>query len=459
MRLLKKLAAPCIAALLSVILCAFIPEAAHKQAPIIVTAAPVYDALAALHAGERFPQGAQLLLVEHGNAKPLVQGFASTADASVSFDAKHVLFAGKKDSRGPWAIWEMNVADGTTRKVLSATDVDLIRPLYLPERRFIYARHTTHGFQIESAQLDGSNMMQLSFIGGSAIPEDVLADGRVLITSTYPMGVSTADGGAPELYLMYSDGSGVESYRCDHGAARWGGRQLATGDVVFTKGSTLARFTSARAEEVAISAPKGIYDGDIAEIVSGTWLLSARVGNAKNYVLTQWKGGASAAVPVFAKTGADVVEPVVLTPRNRPKQHPSAVHDWKYANLLALNARESRGGDLKQSPAAVRLETQDEGGKPVVMGTAPVEADGSFFVQVPGNKPLRFSLLDRNGTVIRQEKGWFWSRSGEQRICTGCHTGPERASENRVPAVLLHSTTPADLSGPHSSSSPVQGSR
>jgi len=26
----------------------------------------------------------------------------------------------------------------------------------------------------------------------------------------------------------------VESYRCDHGKARWGGKQLANGDVVFT---------------------------------------------------------------------------------------------------------------------------------------------------------------------------------------------------------------------------------
>jgi hypothetical protein len=36
---------------------------------------------------------------------------------------------------------------------------------------------------------------------------------------------------------------------------------------------------------------------------------------------------------------------------------------------------------------------------------------------------------------------------GEQRICVGCHVGPERASENRVPAVLLRTTTPVDLTG------------
>ena len=44
--------------------------------------------------------------------------------------------------------------------------------------------------------------------------------------------------------------SGVQSYRCDHGRARWGGKQLASGDVVFTHGTSLARFTSPLAHEV-----------------------------------------------------------------------------------------------------------------------------------------------------------------------------------------------------------------
>ncbi|MFY9854726.1 MAG: hypothetical protein WAK26_12700, partial [Terracidiphilus sp.] len=86
-------------------------------------------------------------------------------------------------------------------------------------------------------------------------------------------------------------------------------------------------------------------------------------------------------------------------------------------------------------------------GQAVVTGTAPVEADGSFFVKVPADQPIRFALLDEKGTVLRREHGWFWIRQGEQRICVGCHTGPERASENRVPDVLLRTTTPVDLTG------------
>jgi hypothetical protein len=89
----------------------------------------------------------------------------------------------------------------------------------------------------------------------------------------------------------------------------------------------------------------------------------------------------------------------------------------------------------------------DTAGKTVELGKAPVESDGSFFVKTPADRPIRFALLDANGKVLRQEHGWFWARKGEQRICVGCHTGPERAPENRVPAVLLRSTTAADVTG------------
>ena len=83
-------------------------------------------------------------------------------------------------------------------------------------------------------------MLPLTYTRASAFPADVLADGRIFFEAGFPLG----SGSTPELFLVYADGSGVESYRCDHGRARWGGRQLASGDVVFTHGASLARFTS-----------------------------------------------------------------------------------------------------------------------------------------------------------------------------------------------------------------------
>lgn len=442
---------------LIVLLCGFSAQTAGvSPAAILVTAAPAYDPLAALHGAERYPKGAQLLLVREGKPEPLLPHFAASADASVSFDAKTILFSGKKNNSDPWQVWELTLADHSVRQITSGTN-DAIRPLYLPERRMVFARREPHGFQLVAAGLDGKDELPLTYMRASAVPEDVLADGRILFQSAYPLGSGTA----PEQFLVYSDGSGVESYRCDHptapspspaaGPGRWGGRQLASGDVVFTHGTSLARFTSPLAHEEKIAAPRADYAGGAVELPSGAWLLSARLSPATPYALREWKpspGSTPAAMKtLLSSTSENLVNPVLLAPRERPRHHPSALHDWTYANLLSLDARLSRDGALKTAPAQVRLETMDASGKAVGMGTAPVESDGSFFVKAPADQPIRFVLLDGKGAAVRQEHGWFWIRRGEQRVCVGCHTGPERAAENNVPAVLLRSTEPVDLSG------------
>ncbi len=437
------------------------PVSAAAQTPfsdIVVTAAPVYEPLAALRGQERFPKGAQLLLVHQGKPEPLVAGFAATADANVSIDGRSVLFAGKQAANDPWQIWELTFADHSLRRLI-ASSADAIRPFYLPAGRLVYAQRTASGFQVVAAgksatsalaAIDaaaGATVLPLTYVQGSAIPADVLLDGRILFESNFPLGSEAGNHLTPEMFLVYSDGSGVESYRCDHGAPRWGGHQLASGDVVFTHGASLARFTSPLAHEAPVAAPHGEFGGAIAETAGGDWLVSARAGAGTHYALKVWKPGTAAMQTVLAQAGLDLVEPVVVAPRTRPHQHPTALHDWSYANMMALDARLSRAGDLKVLPASVRLETLDAQGHAVVTGTAPVEPDGSFFVKTPADKPIRFSLLDQKGAVVRQEHGWFWIRRGEQRICVGCHTGPERGSENQVPAVLLRTTTPADLTG------------
>jgi hypothetical protein len=443
MTLLRGLFPATFPAAIVILICASgAPTARRLDVPVIVTAAPAFDPLAGLRGGERFPRGAQLLLVSGGYAEPLVGGFAASADANVSFDGKTVLFAGRKNPPDRWAIWELTLADRSIRKVIDS-DTDLVRPFYLPAAHLVYARRAAHGFQLESAQLDGTGIIELAHVASSTLPVDVLADGRILFESAYPLGA----GSTPELYLVYSDGSGVESYRCDHGSPRWAGKQLASGDVVFTHGDSLARFTSPLATESRIAAPRAEYSGAIAETPSGAWLTSARTASNSHYALAIWKPGEPALQTVFSRNGEEIVDPAIVAPHHRPNHHPSGLHDWDYANLLCLDARESRQGPLKLTPVEVRLDTLDASGRTISLGRAPVEPDGSFFVKVPGDKPIRFALLDAKGSVLRQENGWFWSRGGEQRICVGCHTGPERASENRVPAVLLRTTTPVDLTG------------
>jgi Hydrazine synthase alpha subunit middle domain len=447
--------------------------AQQLDSDFVVTAAPVYKQLAELRGGERFPGGARLLLVRNGKAEPLVPDFAASADADVSFDGKWVMFAGKKNAGDPWKIWEVNLQDRKVRSVVS-TKADALRPLYLPGGRLVWAQQTTNGFELDSAEdarrrepeplnpTAGPGITPLTYFRGSAFPTGVLHDGRILFQAGFPIGATAA---TPEIYLVYADGSGVESYRCDHGRGRWGARQLASGDVVFTHGAKLGRFTSPLAHEVPVIAPIAQYTGAIAETASGAWLLSARKADQAHYTINLWnpdpvsRAQSAKLLPVLSVPGANLVDPVLVAARTRPNRHPSGLHSWSYANLLALDARISRDGTLREVPAEVQVEVQDTNGHAVVAGKAPVETDGSFYVRVPGDRPIRFSLLDKKGNVLRQEKGWIWARGGEQRYCVGCHAGPERGPENRVPAVLMRSTVPTDLTDLRKILNSAQGGR
>ena len=416
--------------------------AGPPPAAFLYTAAKQYDPTVWMRGGERFASGATVYLVNGDKRRALVSGFAATADPSVSFDAQNVLFAGKRTVNSPWLIWEVSLEDGQVRSVTSGSE-DCVRPFYLPEDRVVYARKVKGRFVIEIAPLNGKAPLQLTYAPGNFLPTGVLRDGRVLFETAYPLGGNVS----AELYTVYSDGSGVESYRCDHGRSRYAGRQVASGDIVFARERGLSRFTSALAKEVEVAAPVGEYAGDIAENSAGDWLLAWRAGAQKLFELKSWTPGASSFKTIAKMDGVNVVQPVLLEVRPVPNRHPSGLHDWNNANLLCLNAYTSKFNFQSGSIKTARLYTRSATGRAELLGSTSVERDGSFYVQVPNDKPLRIELLDASGKTLKREAGWFWMRRGEQRICVGCHAGPETAPENAVPMVLQRSTKPADMTG------------
>ncbi|MDP2997669.1 MAG: hypothetical protein Q8N47_09280 [Bryobacterales bacterium] len=136
------------------------------------------------------------------------------------------------------------------------------------------------------------------------------------------------------------------------------------------------------------------------------------------------------------------------TARGTPLSHPSGLHGWPGARVLCLNAYESPISFAEGAIAAVRIYSLNAEGRTIRLGQAKVESDGSFYLHVPSERPIRIELADRGGRVLAGEKGWFWMRRGEQRVCVGCHAGPERAPENVVPMALLRSTVPAEIPAP-----------
>jgi hypothetical protein len=409
---------------------------------LLFTVTKRYEPLAWMRGADRFSSDASIFAQDARARHPLIPNFAASSDPTVSFDGKSALFSGKQKTQDHWEIWEVALTGGAARRVTLCAE-DCIRPFYLPDNRVVYAKKIGVRFVIEAADLAQGKTVQLTYGPGNSLPTEVLRDGRILFEATYPL----ATDGTPELYTVYSDGSGVESYRCDHGKARYSGKQVASGDIVFTSGSSLARFTSALAQEVPIAAPTGEYAGGGAETASGDWLLAWRPDAKSYFQVKRWKPGDSSLLSVVVEQSANVIQPTLIVERTVPKRHPSALHDWPNANLLCLNAYTSKYKFAAGSIHSVLLYMRDNTGTAKLLGSAPVERDGSFFVQVPTEQPLQIELLDSSGKTLKRQAGWFWMRRGEQRACVGCHAGPETAPENAVPMILLKSTTPSDMTG------------
>ncbi len=396
-------------------------------------AAPKYDGAAWRSGRERFPAGAAVVLATAQGQRKLAADFYASTDPAVSFDGLHILFAGKRTGAGPWQIWEAAVAGGDPRQLTTA-DTDCIRPLYLPDGRVVYTRLLARGSEIQVAPLTGAASPEtLTFVPGWYLTDDVLHDGRILFETS------------GDLYTVYPDGTGVETIRCNHGPQRANGRQAASGDVIFNVGKRLARFTPALAEQTDLAQPKLEAAGPGAELSADRWLIPLRGSAAHPFHLFVWTRASGQLVDLNPSSSGNAVEPVVVASRVPPRDFPSArVPTRKNGNLLCLNAHESKtpiAGDI----ATVRVFTQNVAGASLLLGETVVEPDGSFYVQVPADRPLRMELLGRSGTVTRAEKSWFWMRPSEQRICVGCHAGTERSPENRVPEILNRTIVPVNM--------------
>ena len=404
----------------------------------LFTEAPRYSPRAWLANGERFPAGARISVGSPTGNRKLVEGFAVTADPDLSFDAAHVLFAGKQKAGDSWRIWEAALENGKPRQITSG-DGDCYRPLYLPAGQIVYTRRTATGSQIELASLDGGKPERLTWAHGHFLTADVLRDGRILFEAEHVY----AGRSVREIMSVYPDGTGVESIRCDHGADRYSPKEIASGDIVFVEGGKLVRFTSALAHETPfIPQPSGEIAGPVADAGEGKLIFAVRQNAQQPFRIAQ--------LPASAHTpGMNELEPAIVAPRTVPRRFPSALLATRTAsNLLCLNVATSRDPIRGSSIRAVRVYTQDDAGKQALLGTQAVEKDGSFFVQVPGDKPLRLEALDGAGHVVSAERNWWWMRVAEQRGCVGCHAGPERAPDNALPQVLLRKDVPAPMLKP-----------
>jgi hypothetical protein len=56
-----------------------------------------------------------------------------------------------------------------------------------------------------------------------------------------------------------------------------------------------------------------------------------------------------------------------------------------------------------------------------VLGTVPVEEDGSVYFEVPAGRPIYFQALDEQGRAVQSMRSATYLHPGEQLTCIGCH--------------------------------------
>ena len=71
-----------------------------------------------------------------------------------------------------------------------------------------------------------------------------------------------------------------------------------------------------------------------------------------------------------------------------------------------------------------------------MVGTVPVEPDGSAYFRVPANMPLSIQPLDAEGKALQVMRSWMTAMPGETLACAGCHEPQNTVPRNRQTAAL-----------------------
>ena len=79
-----------------------------------------------------------------------------------------------------------------------------------------------------------------------------------------------------------------------------------------------------------------------------------------------------------------------------------------------------------------------------VIGTVPVEEDGSAHFKIPAQTPVMVQPLDEQGQALQLMRSWFTAMPGERVSCVGCHEGMSRAPSTAPP--MAASRPPVEIS-------------
>ncbi|KAA0256223.1 MAG: hypothetical protein EDX89_02180 [Acidobacteria bacterium] len=472
------------------------PEGNAPAATLVVTQLPAEPAaqgkpLAGGTLRASLGDGGRIVVVPpSGPPRVLSAGLSSAADPDVSFDGTRVVFAGRKLATDPWCLWEVH-ADGTGLRQVTCGKGDCRQPVYLSTVHTITATSTEPWVQVAfagtsgdeaneagagpssaiwSVKLDGTALRRLTWNLSNDGDPVVLPDGRIVYASWQRHSLSRGPYGRVVLVGIHEDGMDPQIYSGDEGLrVKRTPAPTAGGLVVFVEADSVAGDGGGSLARVSQRRPLHSYRRITGEaeglfrspspLPDGRVLVSFRpAGGEGTYGVYRLDPETGAREKAFDDPAWHDVQARLLAPRPVPDGRSSVVRDDDplgklYAidvsisdldpkvfprgaakRLRVLEGVPPRAGIASHPPLAVRR----------FLGEVPLEADGSFHVQVPANTPVQLQLVDDDGLSLRSS-AWIWARNHANQGCVGCHEDPERTPPNRLAKALEAPAAVLDL--------------
>jgi hypothetical protein len=378
--------------------------------------------------------------------KVLTTGYYSARSPEISIDGKFLLFAAQQKQNDPWQIWEMNLAHSKIRQVTFSLE-NCTDPAYLPGGRLVFSKLAINdtlkaGYSLYTCNLDGSNIVRITFNPHTYFASTVLKDGRVLTIGRqlYP------DQGDQIFVILRPDGTKAEMfYKGIEGSVLFGrGWETMNGKIVFIESD---KSRQEGGDVISINYNRPLHSrvnltseikGDFYNVFplqSGRLLVSYRLSDTNRFALYEFDPENK--VPgkaIYKNDDYDALEAVVVEKHDRPKKLPSEVDTGVKTGLLLcqdINVLDMQpAGSTSFLPKSSRIEVL---GLDSTLGAVQVEEDGSFYLKLMADKPFQIQTIDKNGHVLHGPCGWIWLRPNERRGCVGCHEDHELVPGNRVP--------------------------
>jgi hypothetical protein len=143
--------------------------------------------------------------------------------------------------------------------------------------------------------------------------------------------------------------------------------------------------------------------------------------------------------PLYRDAEISATNPIPLRPRRRPPVLPDSIH-WagrQEGRFLLQDVYRGLNGVPRGTVARLRVigvppkvqpymnnpvlgVSREDPGK-IVLGTVPVEEDGSAYFRVPSGMSIFFQALDREGLALQTMRSLTYVQPNQTLSCVGCH--------------------------------------